>query len=84
MTQIEISRKLAQDAELEPKKADAIIQAIAEYTQSVAPVTREYLDAKLADLRSEMHVAFRDQTWKLVGSFVVVVLAATVIQHYWH
>jgi hypothetical protein len=84
MTQIEISRKLAKDAELDQQEADAIIQAIAEYTQSVAPVTREYLDARLADVRAKMQTSFRDQTWKLVGSFAVVVLAATVIQHYWH
>ena len=55
MTQIEISRKLAKDAELDQQKADAIIQAIAEYTQSVAPVTREYLDKRLAELESSLH-----------------------------
>jgi hypothetical protein len=95
MTLIEISHKLAKDAELDQQKADAIMQAVVEYTNTVAPVTREYLDARLgataaelrkdiADLRTEMHKAFRGQTWKLVTSFIVVVLAATVIQHYWH
>jgi hypothetical protein len=55
MTQIEIAHKLAKDAELDQKKADAIIQAIAEYTQSVAPVSREYLDKRLAELESSLH-----------------------------
>src|SRR5690349_17874463 len=49
MTLIEISRKLAHDAELDPKAADAIMQAVVEYTDTVAPVTREYLDKRLAE-----------------------------------
>jgi hypothetical protein len=55
MTQIEISRKLAQDAGLDPKAADAIMQAVAEYTDTIAPVSRDYLDKRLAELESGLH-----------------------------
>src|SRR5689334_20945079 len=58
MTLIEISRKLANDSGLEPAKADAIMQAVVEYVNTVAPVTRDHFDDRLsvlgADLRSEM------------------------------
>jgi hypothetical protein len=49
MTQIEIARKLAKDAGLDPKAADAIVQAVAEYTDTIAPVGRDYLDKRLAE-----------------------------------
>ena len=55
MTQIEIARKLAKDAQLEPGKAEAFVQAIAEYTDTVAPVTKDHLDKRLAELESGLH-----------------------------
>jgi hypothetical protein len=38
---------------------------------------------RIADLRTDMEKGLRDQTWRLAGSFILVVLIATVIQHYW-
>jgi hypothetical protein len=74
MTQIEISRKLAQDAGLEPQKADAIVQAIAEFSEGVAPVSHDYLDKRLAELESSMH------RWVIgTGVAVVVTIVGTVI-----
>lgn len=58
MTLIEISRKLAKEAELDQKKADAIMQAVVEYTDTVAPVTRDYLDKRLAE--TEKRIAETD------------------------
>ena len=69
MTQIEISRKLAKDAELDQQKADAFVQAIAEYTQSVAPVTRDYLDKRLAE--TEKRIAETDTRFAQMESTLI-------------
>ena len=76
------------------KLTDAIVRATELVEDETYPVTRDYLDARLtalasdlrkdiADLRADMQTTFRDQTWKLAGSFIFVVVVATVIQHYW-
>jgi hypothetical protein len=75
MTQIEIARKLAKDAGLEPKAADAIVQAVAEYTDTIAPVSRDYLDKRLAE--TDTRIVQMESTlikW-VVGTGVVVVLS---------
>jgi hypothetical protein len=75
MTLIEISRKLAKDAELEPAKADAIMQAVVEYSDTVAPVTRDYLDRRLSELRGEMSQAESRTIKWIVGTGGAIVLA---------
>jgi hypothetical protein len=75
MTQIEIARKLAKDAGLDPKAADAIVQAVAEYTDTIAPVSRDYLDKRLAE--TDTRIVQMESTlikW-VVGTGVVVVLS---------
>ena len=84
MTLIEIAHQLAKDAGLEQQQADAIVQAIVEYTDTVAPVTRDYLDKRLADLRADIADKLRDQTRWLTGTFVVLMLVAVILQHFWH
>ena len=94
MTQIEISRKLAQDAGLDPKAADAIVQAVAEYTETAAPVSKEHfddqmtllradLDKKLAELRSFVDDKLRDQTHSFYRVLTGLVVLAILTQHYW-
>ena len=75
MPQIEIARKLAKDAGLDPKAADAIVQAVAEYTDTIAPVSRDYLDRRLAE--TDTRIVQMESTlikW-VVGTGVVVVLS---------
>lgn len=68
VTLIEISRKLAKDAELEPAKADAIMQAVVEYSDAVAPVTRDHLDRRLSETDKRIAELETSLTWKVVGT----------------
>jgi hypothetical protein len=69
---------------------DAEMRLVREHFESELRVLRAEMDrrfsqvgAQIADLRSDVQRDFREQTWKVTGSFILVVLAATVLQHYW-
>jgi hypothetical protein len=74
------------------KLTEAIVRAteLARDEDSTAAATKADLaelrtefKTEIRDLRAEMHQLFRDQTWRLTTSVVVVVLVATVLQHFW-
>jgi hypothetical protein len=63
------------------------VQTIVEAINAEAPGTREYLDLRLSTLEQSMRAwteaQLGDQTWKVTATFVVVSLAATVLNHFW-
>jgi hypothetical protein len=76
------------------KLTDAIVRATELAEDELRPVTRDYLDARLsatesalrkdmADLRAELADKLRDQTRWLTGTFVVIMVVAVILQHFW-
>jgi polyhydroxyalkanoate synthesis regulator phasin len=76
------------------KLTEAIVRATELAEEEAKPVTRDYLDARLSatesalrkdlsDLRSEFADKLRDQTRWLTGTFVVIMMVAVILQHFW-
>jgi hypothetical protein len=71
------------------KLTDAIVRATELAEDETRPVSRDYLDARLsdlrkdmADLRAELVDKMRSQQMWTVGTFILL-LASVVLQHFW-